>query len=638
MSLEERIRRFAEQARGYLLEEFARSTQKDTEVVQWQGYSEDGKLIARNKDLNPIVDGLGQKYQTKGSNLILDSTGTVEQKKARRGQEGITRRGITDGQINQANRGAGILDLVTRSNIIIFEDFFEELLKVGNFVLCFAADHQYAYISSGYTRYFQNYYSVAGTYQVTGTGQNYGNPNSNKPTYFFGAVNLLAHARAFFTSDTYTAQVSLTGTPMDLTANSVHPTSGGAPPEEWKSKTVVTIYEDDLNYELNASATSNFGLTQLGWMVSWRYYRPPETIYYIQFGDSATPSEAHVREIDLQSYLSDTIIYFDCVHNFTRKVQTAPEEFTTTTYLIFYVVTCDFSYEELYQRDLGGNYTREEEIRYVGKLRHYWLHLKVNLESGNVTSKATEQTHDHEGNAYDIQPYDVDDVWLYRYNGERIGRNIFGKLLAAPQTAGFVDPNVASVGLEENYWDYSKYPNFQDIVDQAFEGDWVYEWKTTDLNLLGGINDSNFRYLLSLSFIDGVWYKGMNGANHPYENFYGSFGYNWGASSGGFEIWEPGLPYANNYAIGKPASTNPTVEFNSLRTNIYNFGELYTGEQYFTGDPGSNSNPQHTGPNIADELSEPYYLPAFTSAVSIAGHAVEQYVITFLIEELIDTP
>jgi hypothetical protein len=33
MSLEERIRRFAEQARGYLLEEFAKSLQQDTTVV-----------------------------------------------------------------------------------------------------------------------------------------------------------------------------------------------------------------------------------------------------------------------------------------------------------------------------------------------------------------------------------------------------------------------------------------------------------------------------------------------------------------------------------------------------------------------------------------------------------------------------
>jgi hypothetical protein len=625
MSLEERIRRFAEQARGYLLEEFARSTQKDTEVVQWQGYSEDGKLIARNKDLNPIVNGSGQKYQTKGSDLILDNTGTVEQRKAKRGQQRTAIRDINDRQINQVNRGAVITDLVPRSNIIIFEDFFEELLKeVGNFVLCFAADHQSAYIGA-YTRYFKDYITVPGTY---------GNPNSNKPTYFFGAANLLAHARAAFTSNTYTAEVSLSGTPMDLTATSVYPNpGGGAGTRTQKSKTVVTILEDDLNYQLDASATSNFNIASLGWMVSWRYYRPPETIYYIQFGDSATPSEAHVREIDLQSYCSDTIIYFDCVHNFTRKIQTAQEEFTTTTYLIFYVVTCDFGYEELYQRDTGSNSVVEEEIRYVGKLRHYWLHLKVNLESGNVTSRATEQTHDHEGNAYDIQPYDVDDVWLYRYNTERLRRNIFGKLLAARATSGFVEPNVATVLLAENYTiPYSNYPNFQDILDQAFEGDWVYEWKTTGLNLL---NDSDLKWFLGLSFIDGVWYARMNGVSHPYDITW--YGPKWGGYLGGFDIWEPGLPWANNYAIGRPASTNITVEYPRLSQNIY-YGERYTAEEYFTGDPGSNSNAQHTGPNIADELSVPYYIPAFTSAVSIAGHQVEQYFITFLIEELIDTP
>ena len=81
MSLEKRIKEFAEQARGYLLEEFARSRKKDTEIVQWQGYNEDGKLLAKNKDLVPTVDGLGQKYATKGSDLILDSAGSVEQRK-----------------------------------------------------------------------------------------------------------------------------------------------------------------------------------------------------------------------------------------------------------------------------------------------------------------------------------------------------------------------------------------------------------------------------------------------------------------------------------------------------------------------------------------------------------------------------
>ena len=132
MSLEERIRRFAEQARGYLLEEFAKSLQQDTTVVKWQGYGQDGKLVVKNKDLTPTVDGVGQKYVTKGSDLILDSTGSVEQRKARRKQPAP----IPPKKL----RGIPPETLVPRSAIIIFPEFedLEEAIQtmiVGIYVM-----------------------------------------------------------------------------------------------------------------------------------------------------------------------------------------------------------------------------------------------------------------------------------------------------------------------------------------------------------------------------------------------------------------------------------------------------------------------------------------------------------------------
>ena len=112
MSLEDKIRQFAKQARGYLLEEFAKSLEEDTTVVKWQGFDEDGKLTVKNKDLTPAVNGLGQKYATKGSDLILDNAGSVEQRKSRRKQptQKIKR-------IEQISK----LKIFPRNNIILFE-------------------------------------------------------------------------------------------------------------------------------------------------------------------------------------------------------------------------------------------------------------------------------------------------------------------------------------------------------------------------------------------------------------------------------------------------------------------------------------------------------------------------------------
>lgn len=78
MSLEDRIKSFAEESRAILLEQLAQENEVDTAKVKWQGFNEDGKAIVKKGDKTEVVDGQGHVSNKKNTSMISDDAGSVE--------------------------------------------------------------------------------------------------------------------------------------------------------------------------------------------------------------------------------------------------------------------------------------------------------------------------------------------------------------------------------------------------------------------------------------------------------------------------------------------------------------------------------------------------------------------------------
>lgn len=78
MSLEDRVKKFAEERRAMLEEQLAQQNEADTAKVKWQGFDTDGHPVVKNGDKTETVDGQGFISNKKNKSMIYDDTGSVE--------------------------------------------------------------------------------------------------------------------------------------------------------------------------------------------------------------------------------------------------------------------------------------------------------------------------------------------------------------------------------------------------------------------------------------------------------------------------------------------------------------------------------------------------------------------------------
>lgn len=78
MSLEDRVKKFAEERRAMLEEQLAQENEADTAKVKWQGFNSDGHPVVKNGDKTETANGQGFIANKKDKSMIYDDTGSVE--------------------------------------------------------------------------------------------------------------------------------------------------------------------------------------------------------------------------------------------------------------------------------------------------------------------------------------------------------------------------------------------------------------------------------------------------------------------------------------------------------------------------------------------------------------------------------
>ena len=513
MSLEERIRRFAEQARGYLLEEFAKSLQQDTTVVKWQGYGQDGKLVVKSKDLTPTVDGVGQKYVTKGSDLILDSTGSVEQRKARRSQPAPV--------LSKKLRAIPPETLVPRNTIIIFPEFEEDLEEVFGWIVIYFSE-TYPLNANNWT---STWADVGRPYSSSIIDYDYDTHDNDQPATYGKCLRVSA-VYAYGKTSSYTGgwwaidgTADATATLGSLSASvSLTATNGGS----------AEAYDFDYAIEYTNASQTGECEAEIVWSVLFnsplgeanadaetRYFQFPNAKIYLQWPDDQNGNVNRIT-LDLNDYVDYDVYKFDRARNYAKL-----EDGATILYQTYSVAHVDGTYEDQPVSTTRfvpyeGNVT-STAIKF-GKIYKGILHLRTNLSTGSTTSIYT--------------PVDG-------YNNEdRLGY-IF-----------YYDNGVMTTWTYYNdlyYWDY--YDNPQAIWQNAFDGDWISEFSgiAWDATAQANILSSELDLFLEISWdpVNETWERGLNG-RPPYNLNYSTV-YYYDPSATASQRWLDGQPYYNDY-------------------------------------------------------------------------------------------
>ena len=515
MSLEERIKRFAEQARGYLLEEFAKSLQQDTTVVKWQGYGQDGKLVVKSKDLTPTVDGVGQKYVTKGSDLILDSTGSVEQRKARRSQPAPVS--------SKKLRAIPPETLVPRSTIIVFPEFEEDSEEVFGWIVIYYSepyiwnanndDSTWAWCDPSWPAYNQLSDYDIDTHH-NGQPATYGKCLRVSAVYAFGktasytggwwAIDGTADATA--TLGSLSASVSLTAT------------NGGFVEDydfDYAIEETNLSQTAECEAEIVYSVLFNSPLGEARADAETRWFQFPNAKIYLQWPDDQNGNVNRIT-LDLNDYVDYSVYKFERARNYAKL-----ENGATILYHTYSVAHVDTSYEDQPVSSTRfvpyeGNVTTTRI--HFGKIYKGILHLRTNLSTGSTTSKYTP-----------VDGYNNDD---------RLG-NIW-----------YNDNGILSIGWDEGgleYWNHFDDP--QAIWQNAFDGDWISAFSgiAYDATAQANLSDGELDFFLEISWdpVNEIWERGFN-TLPPYNLNYSTI-YYYDPSATADQRWLNGQPYYNDY-------------------------------------------------------------------------------------------
>jgi hypothetical protein len=594
MDLESRVKAYAEEARRILLQRALEEQGQKGGKAFWQGYTNNGNGVVRQQDGKyKVVKVIGNTVLPKESVVYIDEQNTVE--------VGFRKElPMARGQSKQQLKPT-VADKIKRPLILFVE---EEVDEFGWFV--WSHNEMRYYNIHNNPSGFDDGLSGEGSFTDSIT-QNLADrvdpiPPETNWSHIVGCAYLYASNPVGFTGNE-SATVSLTGTPFDITATS---TSANNVTDR-RSASGLFAAPDQLSATINASISANpFNTGSVSWDATWMWYRSPSTKYFINFGRSDKWYEQLAHKIDIQDYFNDVVIHHRLYRRFIRRIKLNAGGYRTEMYMFIYAITCDFSYEERYDDTSTPGVTHvEQERAYFGLLKHYWLHLKINLETGQVVENSkTQCTEDRVGNSYDGTIYDPG-TYL------RIGRDIF----AYTRTETFY--NRATV-YQHHYPTNADRPPLQVGIDGLLEGDWMREWSYLDWSTYPWFNYSLF--IDDVAFINGTWYQSMNS--------------DWDAP---FRIWTPDPDLDPEWANGVPPSehTEGHLALYALRTRLVNDGQFYYHNQYFTATaPSSISDPLYFGPKIWDQMvqvSTLYGLPDLPGNPEAVLFSESTY--AFLIEE-----
>lgn len=586
MDLESRVKAYAEEARRILLQRALEEKQQQNGKAFWQGYTTNGNGIVKQDGIYKVVQVIGNVSVPKNTVVYIDEKNTVE--------VGFKRELPPAKSYSKQQLAPTIADKIKRPLLIFTDDIF----GVGDFILSYGYLRLDAGVSNNYAEMYDNI-----TGNVIGSDSTYlinvTNTYSSKNTYYFGGAGAACFTNGFVLGGiTYTSSVELTGTPWDFSISATVDTF--SQDSEYYATTAFGVLSSDITAEIDYQAEGAYsGGGNIEYEVDFSYFTPPETEFYLQHGSLGPDADDPIyKRLDLQSYFSDTIVAYELLHDYTKKTETENDSTSSQTFLIFYVQTVDFSYDQVFTTAPPDRDNAPWEARLVGALKHWYLHIKINHDNNSVDHKATLQTKMTSGANYTTLITEFDDAW----HGDNVFARIETYRLNAFGSRYRVRVDVDS--RDSLYW-LTRYPHLQDILSEAYEGDWLYEWRNVIVPDMGGSNVppdfyDRFFDFLKYNFYEGAWHNYLNSGELREPPYVGS--------SVGF--WQPGSQYQNDYGIGIPPDTT-AYSINNLVIAMENFATYTAYSDYFDGSVAGV-------PNVYDEWVTGTYgpQPPFSSIIS----------------------
>lgn len=520
MDLEARVKAYAEEARRILIQRLLDSRGQKGLKAFWQGYSTNGNGIVKLEDGNfKVVKVIGNIVVPKNSIVYIDEQNTVE--------VGFRKELPAARSQNKEQIKPTIADRIKRPLLLLDED-----IPVGDIFMYYGCITDWGFQNRPqYTEQLNNGGTGAVTQTSTMEIENEVDEKSNKKCYEYAVFSAHVSHLTFNDGTGYSA-VKITGTPFDYT---IEIDDGGTNGTYQDDGYMIYFGQYSGDYTLTLEATRRQGTTQTGGAfggVRVGRFQLPETKYYIQ--SESSEGEQSYKQLNLQTYFSDEIVRYDELHSYTRRRQPRAGVFEATTYLIFYVQTCDFSFSDSrYYVFTGGFSNHDNEERWIGHLKHWYLHLKINHATGTIEYRTTQQLTWNDGTS--IEEYEYDPALPHTRN--TTGRNRLINIESGNQ--GFPWNNVFGYIFDPSNYPVDFVPvDHQDILSQAYEGDWIYEWRNVQITSYA---TTTFQFL-KLHYHDGVWYNNsLNGGPlavtdfRPYTPEEGDVGYD-------------GLPADNTYS------------------------------------------------------------------------------------------
>ena len=489
-SLEEYIREFAKRARNQLEAELAERKNQKVREVEWQGFDADGRPIVKDGDQTRAARGMGNVSQVKGSKLIYDEQNSVEYKRRKKEEAPVFKKK------ERVIKAAG---LVPRSQLIPIEIFEAAGFVVGDYVVTYTTRYPLSSIDVESLRF---------TTPTTSSGEIYFDNSSKEPfstgnaTYVVMAGVVYAQSANLPGSPTAESFATVSGF-LNLSA-SVTVTGGG---NQWDAEvgSAFGLVSEAVTLDYTLQAQGNLA-RDAEYDVEAYYFALPNTIYYYQTNQNEQ-SENQFRTVDLSTYFSDDIVSHEMWHNFINTI-----DGTAYAFSVFHVVTGTFAESEDFSsnnppsRDYWTEYTH-------GTLTHHWLHLKINIGTGQVESRKTTITKDR--HYLDLAYVDdgTQDLTDRRY---QVGRDRVAHAYA------YADNNSSARGSSTTIVTSSQEsaliagacarPWYEDVFVNSFEGDWIYLWRNLTFASVNATttNFDKVKRFLKTSFRNNKWVEGFH--------------------------------------------------------------------------------------------------------------------------------
>ena len=494
-SLEEYIREFARRARNQLEAEIAEKKNQKVRSVEWQGFDADGKPIVKDGDQIRVARGMGNVSQVKGNKLIYDEQGSVEYKRKKEKEAPV---------VVKKERVIKPAKLVPRSQLIPIEIFEAAGFVVGNYVVTY---------TTYYPRSSYDVESLRFTTPTTSSGEIYLYDSSKEPfstgnaTYVVVAGVVYAQSANLPGSPTAESFATVSGF-LNLSA-SVTVTGGG---NQWDAEvgSAFGLVSEAVTLDYTLQAQGNLA-RDAEYDVEAYYFALPNTIYYYQTNQNEQ-SENQFRTVDLSTYFSDDIVSHEMWHNFINTI-----DGTAYAFSVFHVVTGTFGESEDYSLNNPPSYTYWSEYAY-GTLTHYWLHLKVNITTGQVENRKTIITKDRY--YYDLAYVDdgTQDVFDRR---NQVGRDRVAHATAyaiSNSSSRGSTARIVTSSQEGSLAGACARPWYEDVFANSFEGDWIYEWRNLTFASVNATfaNFNKVKRFLKTSFKNNRWVEGFHSEMPPY--------------------------------------------------------------------------------------------------------------------------